>query len=98
MKAYIIFGASGPLVILTSYDSIEEPELLHRLHAKGINKFIAHELPVELVKERYGVHYNTVLRNLHESDDLRVMDYSGERAYINFNFKDFGPPIYHEPD
>ena len=88
MKAYCLFTASGPLVILTSYDSIEHPELIKRILSKGITKFIAHEVPVDLAKERYGMHFDVVCQDLHESDDLRVLDYSGERAYQNFSFKE----------
>ena len=34
MRGYFLFTAGGPLVILTSYDSIENPELLRRLRPK----------------------------------------------------------------
>jgi len=98
MKAYFLFTASGPLVILTSYDSIENPELLHRLHAKGIDKFIAHEVSVESAREKYGMHFDVVRQNIHETDDLRVLDYSGERAFKNFSFNELGSPIYHEAE
>jgi predicted ABC-type ATPase len=96
VKAYFLFTAGGPLVILTSYDSIENPKVLKRLNSKGISKFIAHEVPVELAKTRYGRHFNVVCQDLHECDDLRVLDYSGERAFNNFSFQDLGGPIYHE--
>jgi len=96
MKAYFLFTASGPLVILTSYDSIENPELLERLYSKGLNKFIAHEVSLEILKVRYGKHFDVVCQNLDESDDLRILDYSGERAYKNISFKELGTPIYHE--
>lgn len=98
MKTYFLFTSGGPLVILTSYESIETPELLRRLHSKGIDKFIAHEVPVELAKARYKTHFDVVCEDLHETDDLRVLDYSGDRAYANFSFKELGPPIYHEPE
>jgi hypothetical protein len=98
MKAYFMFTASGPLVILTSYDSIEDPELVKRIRSKGITKFIAREVPVELAKVKYSMHFDVVCHDLHESDDLRVLDYSGERAYKNFSFKELGPPIYYESE
>lgn len=98
MKAYFLYTGSGPLVILTSYDAIEHPNLLERLASKGIGKFIAHEVPVDLAKTRYGKHFDVVCQDLHETDDLRVLDYSGERAFKNFSFKELGTPIYHEPD
>ena len=96
MKAYFLFTASGPLVILTSYDFIDNPELLKRLHSKGIAKFVAHEVSVESVKAKYGLHFDVVHQDLYESDDLRILDYSGERAYKNFSFKELGTAIYHE--
>jgi hypothetical protein len=67
-----------------------------RLRSKGITKFIAHEVPVELAKARYGNHFDVVCQDLHETDDLRVLDYSGDRAYKSFSFKELGSPIYHE--
>ncbi len=98
MKAYFLYTASGPLVILTSYDSIENPEVLKRFTSKGITKFVAHEVSVESAKTKYGMHFDIVCQDLHESDDLRVLDYSGERAFNNFGFEELGTPIYHEPE
>lgn len=97
MKAYFLFTAGGPMVILTSYDSIENPALLNRLESKGINKFIAHEVSEESARAKYGSHFDIVLEDLHETDDLRVLDYNGERAFRNFNFRELGAPTYHEP-
>ena len=98
MKAYFLFTVSGPLVVLTSYDSIDNPKLLKGWESKGITKFIAHEVSIESVKAKYGIHFDIVCGDLHESDDLRVLDYSGERAFKNWSFKELGPPIYHETE
>ncbi len=98
MKAYIIFAASGVMIILTSYDSIKNPKLLRKLAAKGIAKFIACEVVVEDAQQRYGKHFEIVLHDLHESDDLRILDYNGERAFRNFSFSEYGEPVYHEAE
>jgi hypothetical protein len=98
MKAYFLYTSSGPLVILTSYDSVEARELLERLAAKGITKFVAHEVSVDAAKAKYGTHFDVVCQDLHESDDLRVLDYSGERAFKSFSFKELGTPIYYESE
>ncbi len=98
MKAYFLFMGSGPLVILTSYDSIENPTLVGRLAAKGITKFISCEVSADLARERYGKHFDIVLQDLHETDDLRVLDYSGDRAFRSFNFKELGVPVFHQPE
>lgn len=97
MKAFMLFTGSGPLVILTSHEAITEPALLEKFAAKGIDKFIAHEIPLDLARQRYGGHFDVVLRDLHQSDDLRVLDYNGERAFRLFRLAELGPAILHEP-
>jgi hypothetical protein len=84
------------VVILTSHGSIEDPLILEKLAAKGLDKFLAYEVPVELAKERYGGHFSVVANDLHESDDLRVLDYNGERAFRLFSFTELGTPLLHE--
>ncbi len=96
MKAAMLFGGSGPVVILTSHDSVTEGALLDKLSAKGIDKFIAYEIPVDLAESRYGGHFQVVRRDLHETDDLRVLDFNGERAFRLFRLSELGPPIMHE--
>jgi hypothetical protein len=96
MKAALLFAGSGPLVILTSHASLTDPVLLEELHAKGIDKFIAYEVPLSMVEQRYGGHYNAVLSDLHETDDLRVLDFNGERAFRLFHLAELGAPVMHE--
>lgn len=96
MKVFMLMAGSGPLVILTSHESIENPELLQKLAAKGLDKFLAYEVPVELAKERYGGHFAVVTNDLHETDDLRVLDYNGDRAFRLFSFAELGTPMVHE--
>jgi hypothetical protein len=96
MKAVLLFTGSGPLVILTSHESLADPALLAKLSAKGIDKFIAYEVPADLARQRYGGHFEVVVRDLHESDDLRVLDYNGERAFRLFRFEELRGPFVHE--
>ena len=96
MNAVMLFTGSGPLVILTSYGAVTEPQLLEKLAVKGIEKFIAFEIPLELAKERYGGHFFVVSRDLRETDDLRILDYDGSRAMKLFGFEEVGPPILHD--
>ncbi len=98
MKAFFLFTAGGPLVVLTSYDSINHPELLGKFRARGFTKFVAHEVSLESARLRYGKHFDVVCNDLHENDDLRILDYSGERAFKNWNLQELGAPIYCELD
>lgn len=98
MNAVMLFTGSGPIVILTSYSDFREPALLARLADKGIDRFLAWELPMDLARERYGGHFQAVMHNLHESDDLRVLDYNGQRAFRLFRLSELGEAFIHEPD
>jgi hypothetical protein len=98
MNVFILFAGGGPLVILTSHASIEDQALLEKLAAKGIDKFLAYSVPVALAKARYGMHFDVVARDLSETDDLRVLDFDGARAFRLFSFKEMaGPLVYEAP-
>lgn len=97
MKAYFLFTAMGPVVVLTSFDSITNSGPLSRLASKGIDKFVAYEIPINTAKEKYGHHFDLVCQDLHETDDLRVLDYNGIRAMELFSFSELHAPIYQDP-
>ena len=96
MKAGIYFSGTGPILILTTYDSLADPKLVEKLSTKGIKKFIAYEVSDEKVKERYGMQYNVIMGDLHQTDDLRVLDYDGHHIFNNFSIKELGDPIFYE--
>ena len=93
MKSLLLLTASGPLLILTSHESSHDPKLREVLRGKGIGKFVAFEVPLSLARERYGEHFHAVESNLHETDDLRVLDFDGQRIFKLFRFDELGSPI-----
>ena len=97
MNVFMLFAGSGPLVVLTSHVAIEDPDLLEKLAAKGLDKFVAYGIPVALAKARYGGHFDIVARSLQETDDLRVLDFDGARAFRLFKFKEMSGPFIYEP-
>lgn len=96
MQAALIFSGSSPLVILTSHKSLEDQALIERLARKGIRKFIAFPIAEDIVREKYGVHFDIVCRDLCETDDLRVLDFNGYRAMELMPLLELGQPILHE--
>jgi hypothetical protein len=96
MKCFMLFTGSGPLVILTSHARIEAPDLLEKLAAKGVEKFLAYEIPLGLAMARYGMHFDLVSRSLAETDDLRVLDFDGRHALRLFSFGEMSGPVIHE--
>jgi hypothetical protein len=97
MKAYMLMTASGPIVILTSHASMLDNTLIKKLAEKGIKKFVAYEIPISLAEQRYGTHFSVVRGNLRETDDLRVLDEDGDRAFKLFRFDELGSPLAYEP-
>ncbi|MBT8048301.1 MAG: hypothetical protein HKN57_08475 [Xanthomonadales bacterium] len=97
MRSFMLMTGSGPLIILTSHSSIENSILLEKLMAKGIEKFIAFEIPYDLAAQRYHGHFDVVANDLHETDDLRILDYNGDRAFRMFSFSELGKAHIHEP-
>lgn len=96
MKSYLIFTGTGPKVILTSYDSVQHPQLLKKLKSKGITKFIAYEVSVESTSALYGEYFNIISNELNESDDFRVIDYGGDSASRKFSFGELSNPTFYE--
>jgi len=97
MKSVIIFTGAGPILILTTYSSLTDPGFIEKLAVKGIKKFIAYELDPELVKVKYGSLYETVMNDVKQTDDLRVLDYNGHNIFYSFTFSELGEPILYEP-
>ena len=96
MKAGILFTGTGPILILTSYSSLTNDDLLRKLAVKGIKKFIGFEVPEEMVKKRYGNQFNVIMGDLKQKDDLRVLDYDGHHVFYNFSFNELSDPIFHD--
>lgn len=96
MKAGLVITGNGALIYLTSHKEFMDEALIRKFESKGITKFIAYELPVDETRKRYGRHFDVVVSDLHETDDLRILDYEGCRAFKQFSFKELGAPITYE--
>lgn len=96
MRAGIIFTGTGPILILTSYPSLDDPNFVEKLSRKGILKFLAYELDLALVKKHYGRQYDIIMNDVKQKDDLRVLDYNGHNVFYNFPLSQLGAPMVHE--
>ena len=96
MKAAVLFAGCGPILILTTYKSFSDSDFIKKLAAKGIKKFIAFEVPMELVKKKYSQRFDVIIDDLIQRFDFRVLDYNGFTVIEKFSFADLGSPYYHE--
>ena len=93
MKAGIIFTGTGPILVLTTYPSFNDPAFVEKMSQKGIMKYLAYELDAELVRKSYGQKFEVIINDVKQTDDLRVLDYNGYNVFHNFSLKDLSPPI-----
>ena len=98
MKSYLLFTGTGLKIILTSYASVEHPELLKKLKSKGIVKFIAYEVSIESTRAKYGKHFDIICSELHGGDYLRVLEYSDESSSSKFSFDELSNPTFYTPE
>ncbi len=97
MKAAMIMTGTGPILIITSFDSIEHPGLAEKLETRGINRFIAYEVPVEKVKKMYGMRFSVISGDLSQTDDLRILDIDGHSVFNRFSLEELTGPVYYPP-
>jgi len=96
MKGVLVFGGSGPLLIISSYPTVDDPHLIAMLHAKGLDKFIAYEIPIERCRDLYGYTYRDIVENLQTHDDMRVLDFDGHRIFLNFSLLELSHGFVYE--
>jgi hypothetical protein len=92
-RAYLIFTGTGPILALSTYPEITDGRLIEKLRYKGIDKFIAYEVDLGAVRERYSHSYASVARDLEGEADLRVLDFNGHQIMANFSLDALGEPI-----
>ena len=93
MGAYIVFTGNGPILILTTYPRVDDPRLVEKLAHKGVAKFIAYQVPLELVQASYGVPFEVIAADLAAKEDMRVLDFNGHHIFSSFSLNELGEPI-----
>lgn len=92
-RAYLIFTGTGPILVLSTYASLQDERLLAKLRYKGIQKFIAYEVALDAVKQRYAHSFENVSADLDAAEDVRVLDFNGHQIMANFSLDELGEPI-----
>jgi hypothetical protein len=95
-RSYLIFTGTGPILVLSTYASLTDDALVEKLRYKGITKFIAYEVSLDAVRERYAHAYDNIAADLAGAPDLRVLDFNGHQIMTNFSLAELGDPIHFE--
>ncbi|MEJ2188968.1 MAG: hypothetical protein P8Y93_06035 [Acidobacteriota bacterium] len=93
MRSYLVLTENGPLLVMTSLSRITESTLLDALHRKGIEKFIAYEVPVDRLHQFYGVPFEVVASDLERGKEMRVLDFDGHHIFNCLSLSDLGQEI-----
>lgn len=92
-RAYLVFTGSGPILVLSSYPKLTDERLVSKLRYKGIDHFIAYQVDLDVVGERYADSYEKILEDLDGQEDIRVLDFNGHQIMANFSLDALGDPI-----
>lgn len=92
-RAYLIFTGSGPILALSTYPKLTDERLVDKLRYKGIDKFIAYQVDLDAVEERYAQSFDSVREDLEGVEDVRVLDFNGHQIMANFSLDELGDPI-----
>ncbi len=92
-RAYLIFTGTGPILVLSTFEELLDERLVSKLRYKGIYKFIAYEVDLAAVKDRYSDSYEAVVGDLETVRDIRVLDFNGHQIMANFSLDELGEPI-----
>ena len=93
IRSYLIFTGTGPILVLSTYPGLTDPRLIDKLRYKGISKFIAYEVALEAVRQRYAHAFSSVAADLAAGEDIRVLDFNGHQIMTNFSLDELGEPI-----
>ena len=73
--------------------ALTDERLVSKLRYKGIDKFIAYEVDLTAVRDRYADSFDNISRDLGEVEDMRVLDFNGHQIMANFSLDALGDPI-----
>jgi hypothetical protein len=93
MTAFLVFTDFEPLLVMAPRTAAVDGRLVRGLGEKGIQRFIAHEIPLDDLKVRYGVPFEVVESDVRRGGDVRVLDSKGSHVLANVRLADLGPPI-----
>lgn len=96
MVAFLVFGEGEPALIMSSREAADDGRLISGLTTRGFNKFIAYEVPLPELRERYGVPFEVIEHDVRNGKEVRVLDYKGRHVLENVRFADLGSCIWHE--
>jgi hypothetical protein len=96
MRSYVVLTENGPILVMTARSVITDDSLLDSLHRRGVDKFIAYEVPTDGLHESYGLPFELIAADLQKGKDLRVLDFDGRNIFDCLRLSELGQGIRYE--
>ncbi len=90
MTALLVFTETQPLLVMASRAAVSDGRLVQGLKNWGINKFMAHEVPLDHLRQEYGLAYEMIEADLRNGEEMRVLDSKGSHVFAKVDFADLG--------
>jgi hypothetical protein len=97
MTAFLVFTETEPLLVMASRSAVTNGRLAGGLARKGIDRFIAHEVPLENLRSKYGIPFEIIEADIRDGQDIRVLDSKGSHVFSKIRFSDLGRTIQYYP-
>lgn len=95
MRTFLIVTEAEPLIIAAPKEAVTDGRLVESLSRVGIDRFIAHEIAVDGLREVYGVPFEVIETEIKNGKDAQVLDSNGNHVLARIQFADLGPGIPH---
>jgi hypothetical protein len=97
-KILLMFGASGPALVMTKHDFTQHPEMLEKLADKTTGKFVAFELDPDSIARQYKEHFSHLPSDPKQTSDIKILDDDGDEIFANIKFDNLSNPIFYDPE
>jgi len=96
MKAFLVLTEAQPRIVATPKWSRSQRRLVASLSKVGIDRFIAHEVDIERLREIYGFPFDVIEDEIRRGKDFQVLDSNGLNVLAQIRRSDLGPGIAHD--
>jgi hypothetical protein len=96
MTAYLVLTENEPMIVVMPKPTADDTNPMRRLADAGGERFIAHEVDVELLREQYGVPFEIIEDEIRNGKDVRVLDAVGHRVLDRISLSHLGGRVVFE--
>jgi hypothetical protein len=90
MTGLLICTETQPLLVMASRAVVSDGRLVEGLRNRGIVKFMAHEVPLDHLRQEYGLAFELIEADLRKGEEMRVLDSKGSHVFAKVDLTNLG--------